>query len=315
MNLMQPRARRGWRPALLAGLCAAAVLSACGGSAPIKEFKAEQLDVFGDEASVLTADGRKYSVNVLDDNGAIDCATQPIWVQRVAAVYDLVFAECNPNAATETRAILHAAPGAMAADLPAQVDAAIAAGFPKHALATVLVGAHDVWALYAQYPGRTEDDLAGEARSRGQLIGRQVNRLIQAGVRVLLATVPDQGLTPRALAERDAYTDTNRAKLLTRLTADLNGALRLEMSNDGREVGLVLADEMLQAMAKSPGSFGISEAEIPACTVALPDCTSATLVEDATSASYLWADDLQFAYGGQTRLGNLAVGRAKGNPF
>ena len=68
-------------------------------------------------------------------------------------------------------------------------------------------------------------------------------------------------------------------------------------------------------MVKSPASFGLEEAEQAVCTVALPDCTASTLVEDATSGNSLWADDRQFAYGGQQRLGSLALDRARNNPF
>jgi hypothetical protein len=315
MNFRESPARRG-RCALL-GLVAAVAMAACGGgSSQIEAFKAEQVYAFGDEASVLTADGRKYSVNVLGTNGARDCASEPIWVQRVAALYDLVFAECNPNALPDTLAFMRAAPGAMAADLQAQIDVVEAAGFvPDHSVATVLMGANDVWALYAEYPTRSEDELTDALKARGELIASQVNRLVAAGVRVLIATVPDQGLTPRALAEKEAHTDTDRAKLLTRLTAALNTAIRLTIVNDGRLLGLVLADEMVQAMVKSPRSFGLQEVEEPVCTVTLPDCTSATLVTDGKSIDYLWADDRQLAYGGHTRLGSLAISRALNNPF
>ena len=316
MNPLHSRTARRWRHAL-ASLAVAAALAACGGgSSQVEDFKAEQLFSFGDEASVLTADGRKYSVNALTSGGAIDCTEEPIWVQRVAALYSLVFDECNPNASTANQAYLYAAPGAMAADLPAQIDTALAArAVGDQALATVLVGANDVWALYAEYPTRPEDELLDELRVRGRSIGQQVNRLVDADVRVLIATVPDQGLTPRALAEKAARTDTDRARLLTRMTEALNTALRLEIVNDGRRIGLVLADEMVQAIAKSPSSFGVAEEEKAACTVALPDCTSATLVDDASSRDHLWADDRQLAYGGQLRLGGLALNRAQGNPF
>ncbi|MEO7243624.1 MAG: esterase, partial [Rubrivivax sp.] len=160
MNFRDSPVRRG--RCALAGLVAAITMAACGGgSSQIKDFRAEEVYAFGDEASVLTADGRKYSVNALDSSGARDCATEPIWVQRVAALYDLVFAECNPNALPATLAFMRAAPGAVAADLSGQIDVVEAAGFvPDHSLATVLIGANDIWALYAEYPTRSEDELA-----------------------------------------------------------------------------------------------------------------------------------------------------------
>jgi len=38
-------------------------------------------------------------------------------------------------------------------------------------------------------------------------------------------------------------------------------------------------------------------------------------VASGASATWLWADDRNLAYGGQARLGALAVARAVGNPF
>lgn len=306
------RLRRG-----LLTLSAAAALAACGGgTSQVEAFVAERVFAFGDEASVLTSDGRKYSVNTLNASSVRDCSLEPIWVQSVASLYGLVFAECNPNAVAEPKARMAAAAGAMAADLAAQIDAQVAlGGVGTKTLATVMMGANDVLSLYAQYPARSADDLVAEAGRRGEVVADQVNRLVGLDVRVLIATVPDQGLTPFALAEKAAHTDTDRAALLSRLSAALNGSMRVKIVNDGRLLGLVLADEMVQAMVKFPGNFGLANAVGAACTTALPDCTTSTLVTGASSSTWLWADTRQMAYGGHLRLGTLALGRATGNPF
>jgi len=52
-----------------------------------------------------------------------------------------------------------------------------------------------------------------------------------------------------------------------------------------------------------------------ACTVALPDCRTDTLLTDAVAAKYLWADATRMSSGGQTQLATLAVDRARRNPF
>lgn len=304
------------RPVLLP--LAAALLVACGGgTSQVDEFVAQQTVAFGDETSVLTSDGRKYGVNQLvAETGAIDCDTQQIWVQAVASVYGHVFAECNPDAVAEPKARMRAAVGARAADLTAQIDTHLAeGGFPARSLATVLVGAHDVLDLYGDFPTRARAELLAEARLRGEAIGAQVNRLIGLDVRVIISTVPDQGLTPYALAQKAAFTDTDRAKLITELSTELNAGIRTTILNDGRFVGLVLADEMVQAMVKSPGSFGLGNVTGQACTAALPDCSTATLAAGADPATWLWADATRMAFGGQSRLGVLAVSRARQNPF
>lgn len=306
---------RRWRPAMLAA--AAALLLGCGGgTSQIESFVAQRVVAFGDELSTLTADGRKYGVNRLDDEGALDCIAQPIWVQAVAALYDLVFAECNPTAVAEPGAIMRAAAEARVADMALQIDAQVAdGGFVADTLATVLIGQNDVLDLYAQFPDRSRDELLAEARSRGEEAGRLVNRIVGFDVRVVVSTVPDLGFSPFARAEKAAETDVDRAELLSRLTEQFNAGLRLTVLNDGRFVGLVLADEMIQAMNRSPSSFSIGNLTGEACTVALPDCTSETLAAGADALTWLWADATRIAYGGQNRLGLLAGSRARDNPF
>ena len=316
MNFPGFLARR-CRPAVLAAT--AALLVACGGgTSQIEVFIAERLVAFGDESSVLTPAGYKYSVNQLTDTDALDCESRPIWVQALATAYGLVFAECNPDNIADPRATMRAVVDARAAGLAAQIDAHVAAGgFGADAMSTVLIGAHDILDLYALFAAGTDTraDLLVEARRRGEIIGRQVNRLVDLDVRVIVSTVPDMGKTPFAIAEKAANTDTDRAALLSDLTYELNAGLRTSVLNDGRYVGLILADEMVQAMNKSPASFSLSNITGTACTAALPACTTDTLVTGADPLTWLWADTTRMGYGGQNRLGLLAISRARGNPF
>lgn len=316
------RRRRRW-PAAVAALAAAALtaigLAACGGgTSQVEDFIAERIFAIGDETSTLTPEGRKYAVNVLDANKAVSCATEPIWVQAVARLYGHVFAECNPDAVADPRAIMLAGPQQTVAEhLAAQVDAALARRVPgEPTLATVMMGANDVWALYDEFvAGRSEDDVLAEARRRGELLGTQINRLVERDIRVVVSTVPDLGRTPFALAEKEAHDDIDRAALISRLARELNARMRLEIVNDGRLIGLVLADEMVQAMTRQPAAFGLANVEDAACATALPACDTDTLVSGARSNTWLWADGRHLAYGGQVRLGLLAQSRASNNPF
>ncbi len=322
-----------WRRVLMATVVG--VVSACGGgTSQIEPFVAGRLIAFGDELSVLTpagpqpefepggepgsdgVSGRKYGVNALTTENAVDCAAEPIWVQALANHYGMVFAECNPGAVAEPRGRMLAQVGAQAADLAAQIDALVAAGgVVDKDLATVLIGANDVVSLYKQFPARSEAELIAEIKTRGDGAAVQINRLIDLGARVIFSTVPDMGLSPYGLAEKEAHTDTDRSALLSRLTSAYNVRVRVGILNDGRFIGLVLADEMVQAMALVPTAFGLVDAKTAICTVALPDCNANTLIADARSSSRLWADGRRMAYGGHTRLGALAVARANGNPF
>lgn len=245
-------------------------------------------------------------------------------MQAVARQYGLVFAGCNPDADPAPRAQMLAAAGARVAELATQVDAALAMAQPGEAMvATVMVGANDIWELYDAFaldPSQPTEALLDEARQRGAGVAAQLRRLKQAGVRVILSTVHDVGKSPDALAEQLAHPDgVDRARLITDMVFQFNAGLRVALQdeeiNDGRYIGLVLADEMVQAMVKAPGGFGLKDASVAACTVAPPDCTSATLIEGASSANHLWADGRLMAYGGQVQLGLLAVSRANNNPF
>ncbi|MCB1998914.1 MAG: esterase [Burkholderiaceae bacterium] len=305
---------RAVRP--LIGAVAAALLASCGGgTSQIEAFVADRLVVFGDETSALTPDGRSYSVNAITDS-VLDCEAQPIWVQSLAAIYGLTFAECNPDDVTSPQAFMRAVAGARVTDVTAQVDAQLTGdGVAGNTLVTMLAGTNDVLDLYAAFPDTTRAELLTQARARGAQLAVEVNRLVAAGARVIVSTAPDVGLTPYALAEKAAHTDTDRAALLTALTSEFNAGLRTTVLNDGRYIGLVLADEMVQAMTISPSSFGLGNIKDAACAVALPDCTTETLVTGADAATWLWADDLRLAFNGQNRLGILAVSRARNNPF
>lgn len=302
------------RSAAFAGLV---LLSACGGgTSQVETFQPLRYFAFGDETSVLETGGRKYAVNALDSSGRLDCAQQPIWVQQVASAYGFAFAECNPTFLPDTNARMLARAGAKARDVTAQVEAQVAAGgFRDKDLATVLVGANDVLELYSQYPARSAASLLADARGRGGVLAQTVNRLVGLGVKVVVSTVPDMGLTPFGRAQKRAFEDIDRAAFLTNLTAAFNEQLGVSVVLDGRFVGLVQADLQFQAIDRSPPSFGIADNVNPVCTVALPQCTTATLVTGGDPAVYLWADDTRIATAGHAQLAQLAVDRAQRNPF
>lgn len=310
-----------WRALAAALALSAGVLAACGGGTTAQQsFKPDRLLAFGDESSLLLPDGRKFAVNALATDGTRDCGINPLWTQAVASAYNYVFDACNPTASTENKAHMRAVAGAKADDLKAHIDAQVAltgtgGGVKAGDMATVLAGANDVLELYAQYPTRSEADITAELRARGERLAAQVNRLVSLGAKVVVSTVPDMGATPYALAQKAAFTDTDRAALLTRLTAAFNGRVRVNILNDGRFVGLVLADEMVQAMVISPPSFGLANATTAVCKAALPDCTTSTLITDGSAVGYLWADGTRMSHGGHARLGTLAAQRALNNPF
>lgn len=307
---------RGALATFLAALCLG-LIAACGGStSQVEPFVPKRLLVFGDDTSALTQTGRKYGVNGLNANGNIDCASQPLWVQSLGAVYGFEFAECNPTSA-EPRAFMRAFAGARVADVAAQVEAQVAAGgFREKDLATVLAGTNDILDLYAQYPGRSVDSLTAEARVRGELLAGVVNRLVGLGVKVIVSDLPDMGLSPYAAAQKALDpTGLDRATLITNLGQAFSEQLGVKVILDGRFVGLVQAQLRFRSIGISPGSFSLSNISNGVCTVGLPNCTTATLLTGADPATFLWADDTRLSSGGHVQLATLAIDRARRNPF
>lgn len=321
--ILSSKAVRCWRMSVAAAsaLTAAVIVAACGGGTSQQEpFIAERVFAFGDDSSALRADGRRYGVNGLDATTSVfDCRLEPVWVQVIASYYGFVFAECNvATPAAVPKAFMRAAAGAKVADVAAQVEAQAAAGRLRDKdLALVAAGANDVLELYAQYPGVPEAALITEARLRGERLAAAVNRLVNLGARVIVANLPDMGMSPfaRAEAAANAGSGFDRGALISRLTTAFNEGLGVKVLLDGRFVGLAQMNLRTQSAARSPASFGFSDVSRAVCTVAPPDCTTATLVTGATAGTFLWADATRLAPGGQGSLATLALERAQRNPF
>jgi len=316
----------GWRAALMraASVCGVALLLAsCGGGEQVQRFFATRVFAFGDESSVINPDRSKYTINAVATDGTYDCATNLLWVQSVASLYGLVFPQCNPLAIPGPESRIYASVGAHVADLGLQIDQQVAnGGFRSGDLATVLIGQNDVIDQFRQYPAISEDQLQANVSQAAVDLATQVNRLADLGVKVIISTIPDLGLTPFAGDPAGA-----NAQLLTRMSDNFNIKMRRAIYNDGRRIGLVQLDEYLGTIRKF--GLGYVNSTLAAClpTAPLPTCTVNSLGTDAnanppppvpsqaTATTWLWADDLHLSAGGQNTLGSLAVQRAQNNPF
>jgi outer membrane lipase/esterase len=311
---------------------AAAMLAACGGgTSQIEPFAANRVIVFGDDHSAIVDDGsgngRKYTVNGMtsDTLPLRDCRQLPNWVQTLSDHYGFVFAECNRTGATP-RAFMRAKPGAKVDDpntgLARQINEQTTAGgpFTGKDLVTVMMGANDVFELSdAVLAGTMTDAQAlAETRRRGALLAERINGLLAANARAIVSTIPDLGLTPYAVKLNK--TTAGVAARLTNLSYEFNATLRTTIDQtrfDGRNYGLVLADDTVQTITKFPDNFGYTNAVDGVCAVALPDCTSATadLVAGGNAGTYIWADDKRLAPSMHARIGSQALTRALNNPF
>lgn len=304
----------------------AALLSACGGGDPVVPFEPTRVLAFGDENSLITPEGRKYTINALsaDANGVktLNCAANPLWIQQLASSYGLVFPQCNPNAVPNPASRIYATNSATVTDLVAQVDQHLAGdSFSAKDLVTLFVGQHDVLELYGQYPTTPAEQLLASARAAGETLAGQVSRIADAGGKVLVSTAPEMALTPFAAAEDVAAGDKTRTALLAALVGKFNEGLRVGIAKEnGSKVAIMLTNELMQTMYKFPTSFGgMSNVTVQACdatrAATVLDCTTDTLVTGATATSHLWADGTHIGANAHAYIGSLAASRTRANPF
>lgn len=335
---------------------AAALLTACGGGTEqVQAFKPDRLIVLGDENSMIEDfvdaegrhDGFKYTLNDRSAATTGKCLALPNAAQSVAALYGFSFLQCNPHAITPQAFILAArgaTVGSVTTGLAAQLQnvKTVTQGNALGArdLVMLLIGGNDIIELYERtLSGLSPADAVAEAQRRGALAADQVNDAILAtGARALVITVPDLGLSPYAVNANK--TNPRASGLLGSLTYEFNAYLRTRIDAsryDGRNYGLVLADDIVAAMSRLPASFltAPAVASVAACDIAaglsadevasavLKCNTTATansateikLVGGASSGSHLWASDRHIGPSAQSRIGTQAQSRAATNPF
>ncbi|HSW26154.1 MAG TPA: hypothetical protein VLJ62_25550 [Burkholderiaceae bacterium] len=299
---------------VLAWLLLAWLASCGGGTQQIEPFQAQRVIFIGDETVGLQPDGRRYGINFINTDSNFDCAALPIWTQQLASNFGFPTDNCGGGGRAVTRAVANA----RAADVEGQISAQIAAsGVTPKDLFVVMVGMNDIIELYETFTGDRNCDtgvrdpapgtLMAELQARGHLVAAQINRLIEADGRLIVSTVHDIGYTPYAIA-------AGQTALLSCMTAVFNARVRVDPIQDGRFWGLVLADDDTLAIVRSPGSIGVVNVTDAACTVAPPDCTTATLV-NPQATQYLLATDRHFGPLMHNQLATEAITRARNNPF
>ena len=305
----------------LASVAAAALIAGCGGGCTqqIDPFAPTRVIAFGDESGTILQSGKHYGINGLNpDTKQVDCRLNPVWSQLLATGFNFVYPQCNSDFVALPQGIMYAAAGVRVADVRDKIDQHLSNDrFGPKDIVGVMVGVNDILELYRQFPAQSRDSLINEAKARGKLLADQVNRIANANGRVVVSTIFDVGLTPFGQKERQQQTDIDRAIFLDELSTAFNTALRLNLLNDGRLIGLVLVDESIQQITRFPAAFGYTNVTDAACRteVAAQDCTTDTLVTDASPTQWLWAGPTLLAPSAQQRIGTLALSRARNNPF
>ncbi len=316
-------------------LCAALLAACGGGTSQVQSFVPARLIVFGDENSMIENDGNgdgfKFTVN--DRRASTGkCLALPSFVQSLASLYGLVFEQCNPNGDLP-KAFIRAQRLATVDDASTGLAQQLASQGDLNAtdMVTVMIGSNDIIALYERtQSGLAPADALAEAKRRGTLAAVQVNAILRTGARAIVFTVPDLSSSPYAV--RANLSDPGASALLSQLTYQFNAYLRTQIDSntyDGRNYGLVLADDLVAAMAKNPASFLTAPAvtNVAACVTtpvggtgtavatAVRACDTTTLVAGASSTSHLWASDRHLGPNAHSQIGAQATTRARGNPF
>ena len=327
MSLREHLSRATRAVAGLVAVGAIGTLAACGGGTyQVSNFVPARVIVFGDESSRLEgAQGLKYSINGENTSHQIDCTANPLWTQTVANSYGLVFQNCNVNASNVVTALdLTTVNGTV--DTVIDQVAAFQSGdtFNYNDLVVIWVGMNDIVTEYKANGAGDQPTILADMKSQGTALADKVNAIAAAGAKVIILTVPDMSYSPFAFTEQQRG-DFDRSKLLSDMSTYFNLGLRSNIVNDGSKIGLVLVDDFVRNAVRAPSYYSLVslDNETPGCldTAPLPTCTMETLRDDPNTpgqpatAGYLWADPTHLGSVAQSQIGNLALQRARSNPF
>lgn len=344
LPLPWPATRRALRAAPAALALVFALAGCGGGTSTLDPFEPTRVLAFGDELSLINKAGgaakvgSKYTINALDSadttNQTLACDALPVWPQVVAQTWGIAFEECNPGIEATPRGRMFATAGANVASVAAALDAFRASQrLTRGDLFTVSAGMHDVLAAYRQIDssggGFTEANAQAQVRAAARELARAIDAVADANGRLVFITVPDLSLSPYARAE-EAAKGGARMDLIDRLVAGFNTELRLNVQNNGRRLGLVKADEIMQGIVGdiAEGLATITNVSDAACDAAkynpgndpavdLSACTTATLTEAASgkASTYMWADATRVSASIHGLLGAVAFSISRTNPF
>jgi len=221
----------------------------------------------------------------------------PVWSELVASYYG-----GNPNPSN--------AGGGIYAQGGARVSAASAstpAGAAQRPVTTQIdeflaSGRADSKALYAIWAGANDLLQAGAGGVPfAAAIPGQVARLQGAGGKyIAVFGLPNLGLTPGAQAGGPATVAAQ-----TQAAVGFNITLFNAIAASGQKVIAVDTFSLLNEIAASPATYGFVNITTPACTVALPNCSTATLVAAGADQNYLFADAIHPTSGAHAIIADM----------
>jgi len=183
--------------------------------------------------------------------------------------------------------------------LATQVAGYLAANGGKadpNALYTVWGGANDLFSITD--PTTAPGVIGSAVTSEVGIVGALQN----AGARyVLVATVPDLGLTP-------AYLGSGQSAAGTQLSAGYNSALFGGLTAAGLRVIPLDTFDLLHEIISDPGTYGFTNVTMPACgTLSSLVCSPANFVDPNAASSYAFADGVHPSTAAHAILAQYAI--------
>ncbi|MDE2593690.1 MAG: hypothetical protein KGL57_05590 [Burkholderiales bacterium] len=333
---------------------AVATLASCGGGTQAKKFSPDSLVVFGDEFSLVKANGAKYAINSLVTGATVappySCALHPIWVQYFANSLGFSFSnECTDWPAQPRTAVMLANdPQDVSINLANPIDAASVASaatavtnaganavlttinnnlgrLNSTTLVTVSVGRADIVQAYQTYlaspDSATQASLVSMLDTLGKNFSAGLRPVVQSGARVMLVLSPNLGSSP--LAKWDATNLARNEAAMAALSKAFNQGVELGASIagfTGQQVSLVRLDQIADVIAANPSTYGLTNVDATACATpaaAAPLCMSDTSSLAATDAdtTYMWSDATHVNTVVQGTMATLVYSAFTRNPF
>ena len=280
------------RRAFMALVCAsAALLSACGSGDIVDPFRPTRMLSVGDGFSDLGQNGKRYTVN----NGDIN-----IWTEQMATIYGLPLKPSDQGGLSYARG--DALVTGAANSIENQVTAMLAANtFAEGDLVAVSGGLRDI-VDNAVDPNLTYAQMTANVQAAGRALGAQVNRLVQAGAKHVVAA----GVWP--LGQSPLGTKTGQSTNLTNLTLAFNNAFKIAIVDLGANVLYLDSATYFNSVYYSPTSYPpLNDVITEACTTALvTDCTPATITPGYDYTTLLFANGVYPTPTGHLLLGSYA---------
>lgn len=305
--------------AVLVSCLAVVTLASCGGGTQAKKFVPDSLVVFGDEQSLVKADGSRYTINATTTTtGAYSCTLGVSWIMYFANNFGFLFNDrCVDWNSTSAKTAIMRANDPMDVSFnvsdATSVNTAVAnAGanavlttinqnlglLNDKTLVTITVGRADIVQAYWTYlqtpTDATLSSLESQLKTLGGAFAAGIRPVIRSGARVMVVLTPSLEESP--LAKQDAANLARNKAAIKALAGAFNDGLTFALYTNGytgQQVALVDVPRLFSSIATTYTAYGLTNVDGTACATpasGAPLCLTGALSATDAATSYLWVD-------------------------